>query len=118
HAVRENIAAVFASEALRQGDSDVWETAFALGRAGRSVLENDLVPYWLFPGEAKIERHVPALSFSREVERFYGLRRALAIYRMVFGQSRQEDLITYLLFQIPEDERGKIVTELQVDLSP
>jgi len=118
HAVRKNIAAVFASEALRQGDSDVWETAFALGRAGRSVLENDLVPYWLFPGEAKIERHVPALPFSREVERFYGLRRALAIYRMVFGQSRQEDLITYLLFQIPEDERGKIVTELQVDLSP
>lgn len=118
HAVRKNIAAVFASEALRQGDSDVWETVFALGRAGRSVQENDIVPYWLFPGEAKIERHVPALPFSREVERLYGLRRALAIYRMVFGQSRQEDLITYLLSQIPEDERGKIVAELQIDLSP
>lgn len=118
HAVRKNIAAVFASEALRHGDSDVWETVFALGRAGRSVQENDLVPYWLFPGEAKIERHVPALPFSREVERLYGLRRALAIYRMVFGQSRQEDLITYLLSQIPEDERVKIVAELQIDLSP
>lgn len=118
HAVRKNIAAVFASEALRQGDSDVWEAAFALGRAGRSAQENDLVPYWLFPGEAKIERHVPALPFSREVERLYGLRRSLAIYRMVFGQSRQEDLITYLLSQIPEDERGKIVAELQIDLSP
>jgi len=118
HAVRKNIAAVFAPEALRQDDSDVWESVFALGRAGRSVQENDLVPYWLFPGEAKIERHVPALPFSREVERLYGLRRALAIYRMVFGQSRQEDLITYLLSQIPEDERGKIVAELQIDLSP
>ena len=48
----------------------------------------------------------------------YGLRRALAIYRMVFGQSRQEDLITYLLAQIPEGERDAIVTELQIDLSP
>ena len=96
----------------------MWETAFALGRAGRSVQENDLVPYWLFPGDAKIERHVPALPFSREVERLYGLRRALAIYRMVFGQSRQEDLITYLLAQIPEDERDEIVAELQIDLSP
>ncbi|MDP3599080.1 MAG: helicase-related protein [Nitrospirota bacterium] len=118
HAVRKNIAAAFASEALRQSDSDVWESVFALGRAGRSVQENDLVPYWLFPGEAKIERHVPALPFSREVERLYGLRRALAIYRMVFGQSRQEDLIAYLLSKIPEDERGKIVAELQIDLSP
>ncbi len=76
------------------------------------------MPYWLFPGDAKIERHVPALPFSREVERLYGLRRALAIYRMVFGQSRQEDLITYLLAQIPEDKRDEIVAELQIDLSP
>lgn len=118
HAVRKNIAGAFAVEALRQGGSDVWEAAFALGRAGRSVQENDLVPYWLFPGDAKIERHVPALPFSREVERLYGLRRSLAIYRMVFGQSRQEDLMTYLLSQIPEDEREGIVSELQIDLSP
>ena len=118
HAVRKNVAAAFAAEALRDGDSDVWETAFELGRTGRSAQENDLVPYWLFPGDAKIERHVPALPFSREVERLYGLRRALAIYRMVFGQSRQEDLITYLLAQIPEDERDGIVAELQIDLSP
>jgi hypothetical protein len=58
------------------------------------------------------------LPFSREVERLTGLRRALAIYRLVFGQSRQEDLITYLLAQIPEDERDGIVAELQIDLSP
>lgn len=118
HAVRKNVAAAFKAEALRDGDSDAWETAFELGRTRRSVGENDLVPYWLFPGAAKIERHVPALPFSREVERLYGLRRALAIYRMVFGQSRQEDLITYLLAQIPEDEREEIVAELQIDLSP
>jgi hypothetical protein len=108
----------FADEALRHCDSDAWETAFELGRTGRLASENDLVPYWLLPGEAKIERHVPALPFSREVERLYLLRRALAIYRMVFGQSRQEDLITYLLAQIPEDERDGIVAELQIDLSP
>jgi hypothetical protein len=118
HAVRKNVAAAFAGKALSHGDSDVWETVFELARAVRSVQENDLVPYWLFPGDAKIERHVPALPFSREVERLYGLRRALAIYRMVFGQSRQEDLITYLLAQVPEDKRDGIVAELQIDLSP
>jgi Helicase conserved C-terminal domain len=118
HAVRKNVAAAFATEALRHSDSDAWETAFELGRTGRAVQENDLVPYWLFPGDAKIERHVPALPFSREVERLYELRRALAIYRMVFGQSRQEDLIAYLLAEIPEDKRTEIVAKLQVDLSP
>ena len=118
HAVRKNVAAAFAAEALRQYGPDAWENAFELGRKGRSDEDNDLVPYWLFPGDAKIERHVPALPFSREVERLDGLRRALAIYRMVFGQSRQEDLITYLLAQIPEAEREGIVAELQIDLSP
>ncbi len=118
HAVRKNVAAAFAADALQHGGSDAWETAFELGRTGRLAQENDRVPYWLFPGDAKIERHVPALPFSREVERLSGLRRALAIYRMVFGQSRQEDLITYLLARIPEDERGGIVAELQIDLSP
>ncbi|MFO0991600.1 MAG: helicase-related protein [Hyphomicrobiales bacterium] len=118
HAVRKNVAAAFASDALRSGESDVWESAFALGSTARTAQENDLVPYWLFPGDAKIERHVPGLPFSREVERLDGLRRALTIYRMVFGQSRQEDLMTYLLAQIPEDERSEIVSELQIDLSP
>ena len=118
HAVRKNIADAFSADALLDEGADVWETAFELGRKGRSQMENDLVPYWLFPGNAKIERHVPALPFSREVERLNGLRRALAIYRMVFGQSRQEDLITYLLAEIPEAERDVIVTELQINLSP
>jgi hypothetical protein len=37
---------------------------------------------------------------------------------MVFGESRQEDLMTYLLAQIPENVREEIVSELQIDLSP
>lgn len=118
HAVRKNLAKAYAMEALRQTESDVWETAFALGKFGRPAKENDLVPYWLYPGDAKIERHVPMLPFSREVERLHGLRRALAIYRMVFGQSRQEDLISYLLTHVPENERAAIVVELQINLTP
>jgi hypothetical protein len=118
HAVRKNVTALFAAEALEDGGADVWKTLFEMGSGVRLPNENDLIPYWVFPGDAKIERHVPALPFSREVERLDGLRRALAIYRMVFGQSRQEDLITYLLSQIPEGERDAIVGELQIDLSP
>jgi len=118
HAVRKNLAAEYALEALRQMDPDAWEAVFKIGRANRSSDENDLVPYWLFPGKAKIERHVPMLPFSREVEHLHKLRHSLAIYRMVFGQSRQEDLISYLLTEIPESERENMVKGLQVDLTP
>jgi hypothetical protein len=118
HAVRKNVVAKHAADAYRRPEPDVWETVFALARASRPAWENDLVPYWLFPGDAKIERHVPAVPFSREVDRLHGLRRSLAIYRMVFGQSRQEDLITYLLATLPEEEQTKIVAELQINLSP
>jgi hypothetical protein len=118
HAVRKNVADAFGADALLDEGADVWETAFEQGRKSRSQMENDLVPYWHFPGDAKIDRNVPALPFSREVERLNGLRRALAIYRMVFGQIRQEDLIAYLLAKIPESERDAIVAELQINLRP
>jgi hypothetical protein len=37
---------------------------------------------------------------------------------MVFGQSRQEDLISYLLTQVPEGELKQIIHKLRVDLRP
>jgi hypothetical protein len=118
HAVRKNVAAAFGPQAFAKADADIWAALFEVGRDSRRPDENDLVPYWIFPGDAKIERHVPALPFSRDVGRLLGLRRALAIYRMVLGQSRQEDLIAYLLANIPEQERDNIIAELQIDLSP
>lgn len=118
HAVRKNLSAQFCVAALAQASPDPWEALFTLGKSSRPPNESDLVPFWLFPGAAKIERHVPTLPFSREVERLHDLKKAMAIYRMVFGQSRQEDLIEYLLKVIPEDSRAAIVAELQLDLSP
>lgn len=118
HAVRKNVAGVYAADALRDPGSDIWDIMFEMARAKRSGNESDLVPFWLFPGEAKIERHVPAIPFSREVKQLHDLRRALAIYRMVFGQSRQEDLISYILTEIPEADRLALASELRMDLLP
>ena len=117
HAVRKNVAATYGVAACHHPGSDVWEAAFELARANRTE-KSDIVPYWVFPGDAKIERHVPALPFSREVERLNDLCRSLAIYRMVFGQSRQEDLIQYLLATVPEEQQLKITDQLKIDLSP
>ena len=118
HAVRKNIANKLGPQSLAQGNGDVWSEIFALGREQRERYENDLVPFWVYSGDAKIERHVPVLPLSRDKERLYALRRSLAIYRMVFGQNRQEDLIDFLLASIPEDKREEFVQELQIDLRP
>lgn len=40
------------------------------------------------------------------------------MYRMVFGQSRQEDLVSHLLTQLPQSEVESFVAQLRIDLSP
>jgi hypothetical protein len=118
HAVRKNVADRFGPQSLAQGNGDVGNELFALGRQHRERHESDLVPYWVYSADAKFERHVPALPFSRDRERLYALRRSLAIHRMVFGQNRQEDPIAFLLTEFPEDKREEFARELQIDLRP
>ena len=76
----------------------------------------DLVPFWIYPleGGAKIERHVPALPLSRDRERMEQLQKSLVVYRMVFGQSRQEDLAAFLMSRLGKEDMDK----LRIDLSP
>ena len=84
-------------------------------KAARAAEESDLVPYWIAPGQHRVERHVPQLPYTAEVEAFDRLKRQLAAYRVVFGQPRQEEFVTLL------DRAGVDVAELRswaVDLSP
>jgi hypothetical protein len=46
------------------------------------------------------------------------LRKSLAVYRMVFGQIRQDDLISFLLARFPENEIANIAKDLRIDLAP
>ena len=41
-----------------------------------------------------MERHAPQLPYTAEVEAFDPLKRQLAAYGVVFGQPRQEELVT------------------------
>ena len=79
-----------------------------------------MVPYWIYPinGGAKIERRVPALPLSRDILRLADLKRTLAVYRVVFGQPGQDDLIEFLTSKFEGEELRQICTELRVDLRP
>jgi hypothetical protein len=120
HAVRKNVAARYPIAGTAGNGPDPWEALFETARAERAEGDNDLVPYWVYPIEngAQIERHVPALPLSRDLERLGRLRESLVVYRMAFGQPRQEDLVNYLLSRFSADETVSKAAELRIDLSP
>lgn len=99
HAVRKNVAARFADHALRRwqpGDC-LWSRMFELANDdARGMGESDLVPHWIAPGAVKVQRRVPMLPYTSEVEGFRRLKRQLAAYRVVFGQPRQEEMMALL----------------------
>jgi hypothetical protein len=101
-------------------DVDPWEGLFDVARSGREEGVNDMVPFWIYPAKegAKIERHVPALPLSRDRDRIAALKRSLAAYRMVFGQARQEDLLSYLLSRFADEEVSAYSDALRIDLQP
>ena len=80
------------------GSGSVGE-AFTLATGDRLPGDSELVPFWIYPLDhgAVVQRHVLALPLSRELDRLDALRNALAVYRLAFGQARQEDVIDHLL---------------------
>ena len=119
HAVRKNVATQHGVSILSGGSTDVWHALFEAALE-QSSNGGGLVPYWLFPlaGGAHIERHVPALPLSREADQLRALKRSLAVYRMVFGQPRQDDLMTFLLERCSPETLQDIEPLLRIDLSP
>jgi hypothetical protein len=123
HAVRKNVARQLGLDSLRKhwtGSGDPWQVLFELAKEGRDANVTDLVPYWIYEieGGAKVERRVPIIPFSREQERLRALKRSLAVYRLVFGQPRQEELLAYLESRL--DGAGQEVSfpDWRISLAP
>ncbi|MFU0443986.1 helicase-related protein [Pseudocitrobacter faecalis] len=110
HAVRKNVAEYYGLGGLKNvmPVQDPWKALFALAARDRQPSQSELIPYWIFEnGSAQVERRVPMLPYSRESKEFKQLKQDLALYRLAFGQPRQEDL----LFCI---QRGGELTEKDV----
>lgn len=120
HAVRKNLAKRHGRQATSEVGSDPWEQMFAEAKRHRDPGISDIVPFWVFQTEdgACIERHVPAVPLSAEQEHLADLTKSLVVYRMVFGQSAQEDLTSYLRSNLPADQVEKISAEARICLEP
>ena len=94
-----------------------WQIMFD---AARAETENgsDLIPYWIYEGPVKVERRVPMRPFSREVRRLEWLKLSLTVYRLAFGQPRQEDLLDYLHSLMGNAVAAEDLVDLQIRLQP
>ena len=126
HAIRKNIAQSVGAMAIEQTRNayargerlSPWDLAYELAD-DEYAGDGGLVPHWVFTeGRARIQRHSPVLPMSRDADRVDTLRRSLAVYRMVFGQPRQDDLLEFILREELQDRRDSLASALTVDLSP
>ena len=126
HAIRKNIAQAVGRRALDEArrpaacgvPASAWDAAYRLAEE-EFAADGGLVPHWVFTGgDARILRRSPVLPLSRDAERADALRRSLAVYRMVFGQPRQDDLLEFILREVPEGRREDLAAALTIDLGP
>ena len=118
--VRRRLAEVHSSSAQARSDGDPWAAMFVAAKAQPSGRKSDLVPYWHVPGgTSQIERFVPMLPFSREVKRLDEILRVLSLYRLAFGQPRQQEMLeTLLRRQYTAEDIKEIRRALMIDLAP
>ena len=121
HFIRRNVALAFPlSKCSPSRLSDPWAVIFKLAAESRGVDKNDLIPYWIYEVENgfKIYRHILSLPFSRDAERMESLRKSLAVYRLAFGQPRQEDLVKFLQSHFENKLSIEDLNKYKIDLSP
>ncbi|CCQ15623.1 Helicase domain protein [Rhodococcus sp. AW25M09] len=114
HAVRRNLAHRHGAAML--ATSNPWRAAYELGKDEQAAL-GDFAPYWVYPGPAKIERHLSPYPLSVDVARLERLKSDLALYRLTFGQPRQEDMLA-LLRKRGLEAKPEVLAEMRIDLSP
>lgn len=122
HAVRLNVAQKHESAVRGVGTapSDPWKAMFDDASTAAVKASSDyggLVPFWMYDGPYRIERRVPVLPYSKEVSQLRSLSRSLAVYRLAFGQPRQDDFLEYLE-QLDNEESSEDLAELQISLEP
>jgi hypothetical protein len=119
--IRQSLAAIIPLSKLLTGDQNLWVNLFSLAEQElKKPTDSDLVPFWYInDGAFKIERIVPIHEFSRDELRFERIRETLALYRLTFGQPRQEELLeAFRNAGLTVEEIQMIRKSLLINLSP
>lgn len=118
-AIRQNVAQKYGNIKFSK---DIWEEMFLACKEAEKGEHCELVPYWYMEPDnseaaVQIERIVPMYPLSRDCAQYERLIKILSLYRVTLGQARQEELIIYILNNVPEEQRQNI-KDLFINLSP
>lgn len=116
HVIRKNVASEFNILDFKNGD--VWDELFKAASNAHKDESSDMIPYWIFDSEFKVERNVPIIPYSKDDQHFQALLRTLARYRLAFGQPRQDELLKVLEDNEDFQLDGDTLKQLMIDLSP
>jgi hypothetical protein len=114
HAVRRNLA--HAHRAAMLVSASPWDEGYLLGRDKQPEL-GEFAPHWVYPGPAKIERHLSPYPLSVDIARLERLKTEVVLYRLTFGQPRQEDMLDLLARRGVQADPA-LMAELRIDLAP
>lgn len=115
-AIRRNIAHRHRNAVLAKCPTNPWDAAYELGLDERENL-GELAPHWVYPGPARIRRTVLPYPLSMDGARYRRLKDDLALYRLTFGQPRQEDLLEILKRRGVQHDAAR-ADELRLRLGP
>ena len=133
--IRRNIGGDFAlGTVCPQTGENLWKSIFRVlteksHRNGR--FKHGLFPHWIYQSQAGhgadiadqsiIRRHLLFYAASSDRQHYVELKNALALYRLVFGQPRQQDLLEQVfaqgLTQEPHD-LNRSLAKYMINLSP
>ena len=113
----KNVAAAHRPAALAPGVGAPWSAVFEVATAGSDRNLGGLSLCWIYTGDARLHRRIMALPLSRDEGQWARLQESLALYRLAFGQPRQEDMLATL------QRRGvarnpERIAEMRIDLRP
>lgn len=116
--IRQSIAHKYHSS-LSNSTTPLWEQLFLIAEQKEKGDKCDLIPNWhIDNSKFPIERQVPMYPFSKEELKLENLLKTLSVYRIALGQPNQEELISYLFQNLPEEDIMTLKDKLLINLSP
>lgn len=116
--IRQRAANLYKKHLKNNLKNNPWEDIFGLAKENKQTVEFkcDIIPNWIFNDNRKeavcIERIVPLIQYSQDIQRYESMLHVLGLYRLTFGQPRQEELISGLNCNLKPEQISKMILNL------
>ena len=125
--IRKKLAELISDEEIEKyhDEGSIWSALFACAKELNAEDVSGIKPYWYLDNKnseeksTMIERFVPIHKYSKDQNKYEQLKATLGLYRLTFGQPRQEELIEAFKESLLTNEEIETLRKtLLINLSP